>query len=596
MDLPFRLRLFTGGKKSNPVEELIFSKDKDFLNEYEAPKIKEFSELSIRFSSDDERCRLYIPELDDYFIDSHQEDENGNIFYKPSEKEIFIYNYEEEHTIPLIPGYYFLFVKSFDEIFYSQFEIIPKDLIHSDWVKMRSEVEESVSGLAVDFISKKRAQSNDIKSDISRKNYLFRRIKILEKEIPQAIVSLESLKKESKYKIVKHYSWNDPGRKNLVDQKTISQLQLHPEKRGLLYSHNRVITHDIIENQWIKFMLEHFKRFSLLANEYFEQLIHSITENKNDYDYYSYNKSESEKQYNDISYKKSVEEIKKSQKKMKHFYSYILEFLYSPMMKNVSSNRPLYVPKSLVLNTRYNSIYKMYLDNIRSITEIDLESEYEYYWKRTDTLYEIWCFIRVVKALMSKGFVPISGWLFDETNIMQELPFLHDETRVAFVKDDLKLNLVFNEPMKKESIKNTLVSPVKTSSTRNKPDIRLDIIVDGNKFIGSLILEVKYKKLVNIVQRDSGRQRQQLLSYKQNTMSDILSFPEAMARSLQAVVAVISLYPSDENGNKAPSYFENGGIYFHLLNPSSNEEALSSLTERFINERLNLYNDFCSTK
>ena len=265
-------------------------------------------------------------------------------------------------------------------------------------------------------------------------------------------------------------------------------------------------------------------------------------------------------------------------------------------MRSVSSRRPLHVPKSLVLNTRYNSIYKMYLDNIRSITEIDLESEYEYYWKRTDTLYEIWCFIRVVKGLMSKGFIPICGWLFDESNVMQELPFLHDETRVTFVKDDLKLNLIFNEPMKKESIKNTLDSPVKTSSTRNKPDIRLDIIVDGNKFVGSLILEVKYKKLVNIVQRDNGRQRQQLLSYKQNTMSDILSFPEAIARSLQAVVAVISLYPSDENGSKAPNYFENEGIYFHLLNPSSNENALSSLIERFIDERLNLYNDFCSTE
>ena len=101
---------------------------------------------------------------------------------------------------------------------------------------------------------------------------------------------------------------------------------------------------------------------------------------------------------------------------------------------------------------------------------------------------------------------------------------------------------------------------------------------------------------MNIIQRDKGRQKQQLLSYKQNTMSDILSFPKFIARSLQSVVAVISLYPSDESGNKAPSYFENGGVYFHLLNPSSDEEALSSLIEGFINERLGLYKSFCSSK
>ena len=61
---------------------------------------------------------------------------------------------------------------------------------------------------------------------------LFQRILEFENNIPQAIVSLESLKKEAKYRIDKRYNWKPIGSKNLVDQKTISQLQIHPENVG----------------------------------------------------------------------------------------------------------------------------------------------------------------------------------------------------------------------------------------------------------------------------------------------------------------------------------------------------------------------------
>ncbi|MCC9084122.1 hypothetical protein LOS24_04165 [Enterococcus faecium] len=110
---------------------------------------------------------------------------------------------------------------------------------------------------------------------------------------------------------------------------------------------------------------------------------------------------------------------------------------------------------------------------------------------------------------------------------------------------------------------NTLDIPVKTSSKRNKPDIRLDIILQDKYYIGSLIFEVKYKKLNNILYNDEGRQRQQLMAYKQNTMSSILAFPEILTRSLQAVSAVFALYPSNGGRKKpAPKYFEKEGIFF----------------------------------
>lgn len=592
MDLPFSLKFQIGAKEHKIIEEPLFSQDKNFLMDYKSFKVKEFSELSFIFNSKSDKVKLYIPELDDYLIENQLEDKHGETYYDPSDQEIFIYNYELEKTVPLIPGFYLLLAKTDTVTFYSQFEIIPKDLVQSDWVEMRDEIEKIVGGLATDFIAKKNSQHQSANLDTLQQNFIFQRIQILERDIPQAIASLESLKKDAKYKISKHYSWKPNGSKNLIDQKTISQLQIHPEKRGFLYTHNRMITYDVIENQWIKFILLHFKHFSLLANEYLERVIESVIDEKKHLKSFEYHKSESEKIYNTQSYETRIDFLRKTQNRIKHFHAYILEFLHSPIMKNVAPKRPNYVPKSLVLNPKYNSIYKTYLNNIRNTTDLNFSPYYQYYWKRTDVLYEIWCYIKIINSLIIQGYSPISGWIFENDVLSQELPFLHDGTKVVFEKGEIKLNLIFNESMKKESFTNTLDIPVKTSSNRNKPDIRLDIIIDEKNYIGSLILEVKYKKLINIIHKDHGKQRQQLMSYKQNTMSGILSFPEALMRSLQTVAAVIALYPSDEKGSSSPKFFEHEGIFFHLLNPSSDEKELSIKINKNIEERVELFKTF----
>ncbi|EGO9193341.1 hypothetical protein DUY54_13890, partial [Enterococcus faecalis] len=295
--------------------------------------------------------------------------------------------------------------------------------------------------------------------------------------------------------------------------------------------------------------------------------------------------------YNITSYNRKLETLKNNQQKIKHFYSYILEFLDTPVMKNISSQRPINVPKSLVMNPRYNTIYKMYLKSIKNRNTLNFSNKYQYYWKSTEILYEIWCFIKIIKSLTMQGYTPISGWIFENDILSQELPFLHENTTVVLNKNDIRINLVYNNSMEKEYFSNTLDIPVKTSSKRNKPDIRLDIILQEKYYVGSLIFEIKYKKLVNILDNDNGRQRQQLLAYKQNTMSSILAFPEILTRSLQAVSAVIALYPSNEGRKKtAPRYYEKEGIFFHLFNPSSDEKELSVKIQTSIEERISLFN------
>lgn len=592
MDLPFELILRFGQNKNNFQEEkLQFSEKEIFGNPMNIIKIKEFDNINFLFYSTDNTSKLFIPELDDYSLEGQIEENDGAVFYRPNNEPITIFSYEEKRTVPLIPGYYLVVVTIKGEKYFSQFEIIPKDLKVSEWEIMKDEIEEKVSGLAIDFIERKASKRQVHSRDISE-NFIFQRIQNLLEDISQAMISLDSLKNEAKYKISKHYSWKPIGSKNITDQNTIKQMQVHPEKKGFLYTPNRIIVYDIIDNQWIKNILLHFKRFCIVADEYLDNVLVSLREERNEQEKFIFQKSQSDKLFFLQSYNSRVETILDNKKTIKHFYAYILDFLDTTFMKNVTSKRLSYVPKALVLNPKYNSLYKMYLRNIRSTESINYSPSYQYYWKRTDLLYEIWSYIKVLDALICSEYLPKNGWIFDNKSVSQELPFLHDGTKIELSRKDVTLSLVFNEPLKNEKFKNSTNDPLKTSSNRNKPDIRLDIFINGEDYIGSIIFEVKYKKLKNIIINDkTGKQKQQLMSYKQNTMSSILAFPEFLQRRLRAVDSVIALYPSEETGRFVPEYFNDEEIHFLLLNPSVGYSELKLKINSKIDELVHFYKE-----
>ena len=94
-------------------QPLIFlnSIDELFMENRVIPEIKEFSDISFTFTSQDELCKLYLKELDDFEISNRNHDENKNLYFKPSEKEIIIFKYNKQ-DVPLVPGYYFFEVRA----------------------------------------------------------------------------------------------------------------------------------------------------------------------------------------------------------------------------------------------------------------------------------------------------------------------------------------------------------------------------------------------------------------------------------------------------------------------------------------------------
>ena len=584
MGLPFNVSINTRDFRDL---ELAFFKDFEdiFSNGNMIPEIKESSEINVKFISEEKTDKLYLRELDDFELNNRKDSGEDDLYFLPSQQNIIIFEHNKQ-DVPLVPGYYFFEVHSLSDKYFSAIKIIPKDLSSLQWENMRDEIESKVRGLSLDFIRRKRTERSNA-SDKVAPNDTFVKIKNLSEDIPAVLSSLEALKKEAKVKIRKDYSWKNNGSKAQIDFKTIKMMQKNPDRKGQLYSANRFLDYDTEENQWLKFILTHILRFSKNSIEYLDRILEVINKNFEKEVRFS-NYSQANNTFINSTHNHRKLEIEKLRKQLFSFYIYVNDFLGEKYFSSVSNRKSIFLPKTLVLSPKYNIVYKMYLKNIRTSNALHLDDSYNYFWRKTDLLYEIWTYIKTIDSLIEMGFVPESGWIFDYDSWVEPLPFLEDGTKVKMSRETTSVSVVFNEELKGQSFRNTLDNPLKTSSNRKKPDIRIDLF-DEQKYAGSIILDAKYKKLINIISlRYKTNSLNQLRSYRNDPFSSIIDIPDYLLSHIKPVASVFAIYPISE-GKSSPKDFDEQQLFFSELRPGYGFEQFTIDLSRQINERLDMH-------
>lgn len=585
MGLPFNVSINTRDFRDL---ELAFFKDFEdiFSNGNMIPEIKESSEINVKFISEEKTDKLYLRELDDFELNNRKDSGEDDLYFLPSQQNIIIFEHNKQ-DVPLVPGYYFFEVHSLSDKYFSAIKIIPKDLSSLQWENMRDEIESKVRGLSLDFIRRKRTERRNA-SDKVAPNDTFVKIKNLSEDIPAVLSSLEALKKEAKVKIRKDYSWKNNGSKAQIDFKTIKMMQKNPDRKGQLYSANRFLDYDTEENQWLKFILTHILRFSKNSIEYLDRILEVINKNFEKEVRFSNYISQANNTFIISTHNHRKLEIEKLRKQLFSFYIYVNDFLGEKYFSSVSNRKSIFLPKTLVLSPKYNIVYKMYLKNIRTSNALHLDDSYNYFWRKTDLLYEIWTYIKTIDSLIEMGFVPESGWIFDYDSWVEPLPFLEDGTKVKMSRETTSVSVVFNEVLKGQSFRNTLDNPLKTSSNRKKPDIRIDLF-DEQKYAGSIILDAKYKKLINIISlRYKTNSLNQLRSYRNDPFSSIIDIPDYLLSHIKPVASVFAIYPISE-GKSSPKDFDEQQLFFSELRPGYGFEQFTIDLSRQINERLDMH-------
>lgn len=576
MDLQFKLELYTGTTKEHlhMIKMPIF-KDNDLKEEmYEQiPSVKEYAPLEIVFESKDSADRILIEDMEDYQLKGQATDsDNGASIFKPSPNKIEVYS-EEEQPVPLIPGYYTLIVSHSSINYYSYFRIKPKDLADDEWKQLIFDIENTVSGLASDFVNQRRSNQGVLNVDNS--DFLLSKLEYFLKNRTKIRLALEQITNEAKYKVSKKYRWRPKGKVNNIDINSIRKMGERPDKSDQIYAPIHYLEYDVSENRWIKYIVNYFASFCLKGKNYYKNILDQINvEYQKESQFFATrehrSKGRSSNDFDKNRYQSKLTEVTDKLKELNLMYTYFESILHDSFFNSVTGKRTQIVPKTLVLVPKYNIIYRTYLSLIKA-KKFVLSDKYHFYWKQTSVLYEIWGYIKVIELLIKSDYHAVSGWVFDEKLNGGILPFLKDETRVILENKSTRLAVVYNQPLPDNINATSIVTPVYTTSRRNKPDIRIDIFTLDNKFKGCLVIDTKYMKLNNILksQYNGDKTRQQFSAYRDNIQSNMLDIQDFYR--VKSVQDVFGVYPGSASAN-IPTPWRDETIIFNRVTPKNGQD------------------------
>ncbi|WP_410984400.1 DUF2357 domain-containing protein [Bacillus cereus] len=569
------------------------------INEENVLEITENVDMELCFDCDDFNARFYMDGLDILSVRLLEVDEGENVYFPPSPEYVTIYkNVYDTHQVfqqqsapnrieyyPLIPGYYRIKVLYQNQAYYSLVKVVPKQITEEQWEVMKKEVQDTLEGLAQDLIRKNVSIDKD-DSDIIPMDML-RKIYVLKGEYQKLINSILAIREQPRLKISKKYSLVPVGKNSFVDAQSIRYRAKHPESMNEIYTPNYYENHNIIENQWIvyimNFIVKEMKNVAIFIDKYIMKLTNELKEEKRFIHEHNQIRVETKE--------KSLEELRDYIKFVTKIKIECKALLLEEWVQPISTKKPIRIPHVLNLDVRYKRIFKVYRMLNDKEFSIKQDSKYDFYWKRTDKLYEIWGFIKFMKVLQSKslGFKVISGWIYDEKykgkNI--NIPFLESSTAIVYAKDDIKLHLVYDEEIPNKGTKTTREKPLYVvNSKHNRPDTRIDVY-KKNEYIGSLIVDFKYRPRKNVWRSASisyqNRTTQQLISYRQNIQSNYIfenSKSKDFRHRINPVQEVWAVYPnhiSNDSHNIDP--FEQHKIRLFGLSPNEETIELEELLE-----------------
>lgn len=591
MAIPFKIILhhqMKDGSNTNTIDLDKFVDDEKQLFNLSAlmfTSIKENKKLEIEFMSDDTNARLYMDGLDTISTQSFEVEEDGTTYIRPTNSIVTLYAPTEKHTnsqeyYPFIPGYYRIKVVASGKFYYSWLKVEPKQITEDQWSAMRDEVEATLNGLAQDLVIKNSSIGLDLTVPIPV--HILRKLYIVKNSFQKWIVALRSISVNPRIKVGKQYSLLSQGKAAIIDSVSIRYRARHPESRDLIYSPKHVRQYNLLENQWIKKICRFLIRE---MNELYEYL--SVHKEKVEGELKRirrYNRGSEEENTQLRLKRKVLSELEEYEKFVQRVRSECLLLLKTEWMIEVEEKTPYSIPHAMLLDERYKKFYKIYRSLKTDEYSVTLDSNYDFYWKRTDLLYEIWGFLQIVKGLQhpTVGFEVTGGWIYDIKSKSEsiQVPFLEPGTTIDFRRKDIKIKVIYDKTVPYNANKTTLYNPFYAVDKHTRPDLRLDFY-QNETFLGSIIMDFKYRPLhfvwnqYKVNSSNKTDAMQQLISYRNFHSSwSFQHLPLGLRSQLRPIYEVWAVYPNHEGNSETKSPMRDYQIRLMELTPLEQKENL----------------------
>ena len=465
------------------------------------------------------------------------------------------------------------------KIYYQCFEVCPQNVNDDEWAIMQKELEEEIQGLSSDIIRKNIALG-DNENEVAPSKELYKFF-VIKKHFNNILAALIDIKDKPNYKVEKDYRLEPLYRATYIDNITVKDYLMKGTGEEKYLVPKRVYNYNLPENRWLKKIIGIYERELYLFQESTLKYAEYVEKEIKDLEKYA------ERNIAVINAKKNVlGELKKYLETVRTILS-ISELIKSQeWYQEIREVDSLAIPHVLIYDVRYNAFYKMYKELQKNTINIKWDEGYAYSWKLSSEMYEIWCFIKVCRFLISSelGFKETKGWIFDEIKDEHILiPELRPGTKVEFKKENLKIKAYYNLALGR-NINNIdkEKEPLFSNSRHVKPDIRLDLYKDDTYWC-SLIIEVKYRTIKNFWASDTAC-KEQIIAYKNDYKSKFcrgFSNEEFVVRKINPIDRVWVFNPTHDVEKIIEK--RNEGIKFIQLIPGDNHENVINELKKEIN-------------
>ncbi|MBU8919083.1 restriction endonuclease-like protein [Bacillus sp. FJAT-29953] len=541
------------------------------LNSY--LEIREFVELEIMFQSEHEDARLFMDGLEVLTGESLPRDETTGEPYIQAGQRVTLY--KSPGYYPYIPGIYCVKVVFSNKTYLSLVKVITNRLTDEQLNVMRIGVEGFLKGLAHDVVRKQKAfyhMDDDILDPT-----LLQQFRVLDHHFAEISAILADLSQRVRFSLMKEYQLQPVDRPAQVDDVSIRYRLRHPESTNYVKSPKKRVNYNLPENRILKTIIEKWLRLLRNFIEAVDRNLERLTSGTTKA-FSSYIPYEKRVQY--------VEELRGYRDRAAQMKGAFTILKTSRWYQELSNGRVQMIPTMMYVDVRYRFIWQMDRILFSEETDITLHPDWRYHWKRTDHLYEIWCYLKVLQTLESSryGFSYSSGWLFDHRDFggadFFVIPTIPKSTTVKLTKDDLRLSVIYDAIIpSNQADTNQLDSPIYTTAENNNPDIRIDVYIQ-DIFVGTILLESKYRNKNAILGSEVMRQ---LTSYADNVRSPYIFNKKRRWEKFRPVHQVLVLYP-EKWGETDVKAKEGRSISLIPLTPATDLDVFNQTIENLIED------------
>lgn len=536
--------------------------------EEDCATIKENDEMDLYFNSTDKEARLYLDALECCPSSNRiMVDDEGFVYCTPGEEVIKLYRSDSSYDALRVDVLQISVICGLNSYF-SFLKIAPKQLSLEEWKIMRDDLETEIQGLAQDIVRRNIGLGDEAKGLLPPDDlYAFL---IINKNAHAIMSALLDIKDKPKYKLKKRYEEVDESKNREIDTETVKKYLQRGALNHTLFVPRRDIVYDIQENRLLKKIIK----------AYDEKLAHFIDVIYSTLNYRKQRLTRYPKHsLYDEKYIQGLESYLATAEKLKKITNIIKSAEWFQTVKNPED---MFIPHSFAVDSRYGSLYRMYSEMNKRNFSVQLDPQYSYSWKKSSSLYEMWCYICICRSFLQQ-YTEVGLRVQDIFMKDHLFPFLKSGTKILLENEGSAVEIIYDSVLPKKSEQVKLYGhPLYITGKHTRPDICINMYSKKSGwYVGSFIIECKYRSLKAFWYGNTWSSREQIKAYHNDSKSPLFfnGFLDLFTSS-RPVLHVFTFTPDIFDERE----YSDDQVTLLTFRPTKDRDIVEKVCERLIDE------------